>query len=42
MFSTLPFRCPGGKLRLTFASTEPAPLTLKRAGYGGEYVGFGR
>ena len=42
MFSTLPFRCPGGELRLNFTSTEPVTVALKRAGYGGEYAEFGR
>jgi len=41
-FATLPFRCPGGRLRLNFASSEPVTVAMKRAGYGGEYEGFTR
>ena len=41
-FATLPFRCPGGRLRLNFASSEPVTVAMKRAGYGGEYDGFTR
>jgi len=41
-FATLPFRCPGGKLRLNFVSSEPVTVALKRPGYGGEYDGFTR
>lgn len=39
-FATVPFRCPGGELRLNFTSSEPVTVALKRAGYGGEYEGF--
>ena len=39
-FSTLPFRCPGGRLQLNFTSTEPVTVAMKRWGYGGEYEGF--
>ena len=36
----MPFRCPGGRLRLNFTSSEPVTVAMKRAGYGGEYDGF--
>ena len=39
-FATLPFRCPGGQLRLNFASTEPVTVALQRPGYGGEIPGY--
>ncbi len=39
-FSTLPFRCPGGQLRLNLTSSDPVSVALKRPGYGGEYAGF--
>ena len=41
-FATLPFRCPGGRLRLNFTSTEAVTVAVKRPGYGGECPGFGR
>ncbi len=39
-FTTLPFRCPGGKLFLNFISAEPVTVSILRAGYGVEYAGY--
>jgi hypothetical protein len=39
-FSTLPLRCPGGRLNLNFVSADPVTVALKRPGYGGEIEGF--
>ena len=39
-FATLPFRCPGGQLRLNFSCSGPVTVALQRPGYGGEIQGF--
>jgi hypothetical protein len=39
-FATLPFRCPGGRLCLNYASVDPVTVSLQRPGYGGEIEGF--
>lgn len=41
-FSTLPFRCPGGRLTLNADSSEPLSVAAVGTGYGGEHQGFGR
>ena len=39
-FNTVPFRCPGGRLRLNSVCAEPVTVALQRPGYGGEIPGF--
>ncbi len=40
MFTTLPFKCPGGRLFLNFVCTGELTVSIKRPGYGGDYENF--
>lgn len=39
-FVTLPMKCPGGRLFLNFTCTGPVTVSIKRPGYGDDYVRF--